>query len=235
MQDEVMMERIENMSDIVLGDNVGQGSFGSVFKARTVRSNDIIAVKKVLNDPKFLNREKSILQLLANNPDRNVIRFFGGFSAREGKAEYDYLCMEFMPMNLVQYIQSFNERQLVVPYDRAIASLYQIAGGLACCHRLNICHRDLKPENVLINVEQGIIKICDFGSAKQLTGLKAGVTYIASRFYRAPELILENDEYTNMIDIWAMVSAGDVSTDEYRFVSMSTSWVRRAASSERCC
>ena len=68
-------------------------------------------------------------------------------------------------------------------------------------HDKKICHRDLKPENVLVT-DSGKIKICDFGSAKELTTGGLNTPYIVSRYYRAPELILACSDYTNKIDIW---------------------------------
>lgn len=70
-------------------------------------------------------------------------------------------------------------------------------------HKRDICHRDLKPENIL-KTEDGVVKICDFGSAKVLTPGGQNTPYIVSRYYRAPELILACSDYTNKIDIWAI-------------------------------
>ena len=68
-------------------------------------------------------------------------------------------------------------------------------------HEKGICHRDLKPENILMNKE-GVVKICDFGSAKVLSPNGLNTPYIVSRYYRAPELILACSDYTHAIDIW---------------------------------
>ena len=70
-------------------------------------------------------------------------------------------------------------------------------------HRQGVCHRDLKPENILMNYE-GVVKICDFGSAKVLSPNGLNTPYIVSRYYRAPELILACSDYTNAIDVWAI-------------------------------
>ena len=72
---------------------------------------------------------------------------------------------------------------------------------MAFVHSRDVCHRDLKPENILAN-EQGVIKICDFGSAKTLSPDGLNTPYIVSRYYRAPELVLACSDYTNKIDIW---------------------------------
>ena len=71
-------------------------------------------------------------------------------------------------------------------------------------HSLGICHRDIKPQNVLINPRTHVVKICDFGSAKRLTPDESNVSYICSRYYRAPELIFGATNYTVAVDIWSM-------------------------------
>ena len=73
---------------------------------------------------------------------------------------------------------------------------------MAYVHKNKIVHRDLNPENILIN-DQGIVKICDFGSAKILNA-KTNTPYIVSRYYRAPELILACSDYSEKIDVWAI-------------------------------
>ena len=78
--------------------------------------------------------------------------------------------------------------------------------ALECLHSNGIIYRDLKPENILLT-DSGIIKICDFGSAKVLDEEGAlNTPYIVSRYYRAPELILACSDYTNKIDIWGKPS-----------------------------
>ena len=62
-----------------------------------------------------------------------------------------------------------------------------------------ICHRDIKPQNLLLDPESGILKLCDFGSAKHLVRGEPNVSYICSRYYRAPELIFGATDYTTNI------------------------------------
>jgi len=71
-------------------------------------------------------------------------------------------------------------------------------------HQKSISHRDIKPQNLLLNSKSGILKICDLGSAKQLSPDEPNVSYICSRFYRAPELIFGVQYYTTKIDIWSL-------------------------------
>ncbi|MBA0551185.1 hypothetical protein Golob_022080 [Gossypium lobatum] len=80
----------------------------------------------------------------------------------------------------------------------------QICRALAYIHNcIGICHRDIKPQNLLVNPHTHQLKLCDFGSAKVLVKGEPNVSYICSRYYRAPELIFGATEYTTAIDIWS--------------------------------
>ena len=63
---------------------------------------------------------------------------------------------------------------------------YQLLRSLAFIHGVGICHRDIKPTNVLIDPRNHVLKLCDFGSAKKLSKNEANISYICSRYYRAP-------------------------------------------------
>lgn len=71
-------------------------------------------------------------------------------------------------------------------------------------HAVGICHRDIKPQNMLINPELQILKLCDFGSAKKLIKGEPNISYICSRYYRAPELIFGATDYSADIDTWSV-------------------------------
>lgn len=77
--------------------------------------------------------------------------------------------------------------------------MYQVFRSLAYIHCLGICHRDIKPQNLLLDSNTGILKLCDFGSAKILIAGEPNVAYICSRYYRAPELIFGAQNYTTAI------------------------------------
>ena len=87
---------------------------------------------------------------------------------------------------------------------------YQLMRSLAYVHALGICHRDIKPQNLLVDTNKHILRLCDFGSAKRLVQGEPNVSYICSRYYRAPELIFGATDYTPAIDVW---SAGCVSAE----------------------
>jgi glycogen synthase kinase 3 beta len=81
---------------------------------------------------------------------------------------------------------------------------YQMLKSLAYIHAINICHRDIKPQNVLVNQNDHTIKLCDFGSAKTLVKGEPNISYICSRYYRAPELIFGATDYSTAIDVWSI-------------------------------
>lgn len=81
--------------------------------------------------------------------------------------------------------------------------VYQLFRSLAYIHSQGICHRDIKPQNLLLDPATGILKLCDFGSAKILVESEPNVPYICSRYYRAPELIFGATNYTTKIDVWS--------------------------------
>ena len=80
---------------------------------------------------------------------------------------------------------------------------FQMARALAYVHAQGLIHRDLKPQNILIDTSTNRVYLADFGSAKKIMENECNVAYICSRYYRAPELIFGNTDYTNSIDVWS--------------------------------
>uniref|UniRef100_A0A0R3RUR2 Protein kinase domain-containing protein n=1 Tax=Elaeophora elaphi TaxID=1147741 RepID=A0A0R3RUR2_9BILA len=185
---------------------VGSGSFGVVYLAELIDTGEQIAIKKVLQDKRFKNRELHILRKLNH---KNVVQLkYFYYSEGEKKDElYLNLILEFVPETVYRVTRHYAKLRQKVPILYVKLYMFQLFRALAYIHRLGICHRDIKPQNLLVNTETAVLKLCDFGSAKYLVRDEPNVSYICSRYYRAPELIFGATNYTNSIDMW---SAGTV-------------------------
>lgn len=176
---------------------IGKGTFGAVFEAQSA-SGRRVSIKKVMQDPRYKNRELEILRKL-NHP--NVIHLLKSYITREGNPpqEFLHIVTDIAPMDLSHFMESYGPPSLSL----VLIFSYQIFRGLSYLHSINICHRDIKPSNVLIDAQTGRVQICDFGSAKPIVPHENSVSYIATRNYRAPELLYGSTMYGPEIDIWA--------------------------------
>ena len=180
---------------------VGKGTFGVVYEAEEYGTGRIVAVKKVFQDKNYKNRELSIMKLLKHP---NVVTLYNSFfTETENGNEYLHLVMEYIPDTLYKYNKRYVKARTLLPLIYVKLYTYQMFKGLAYIHSLGICHRDIKPQNILIDPKTHIVKICDFGSAKRLSPNEPNVSYICSRYYRAPELIFGATQYTVAVDIWS--------------------------------
>lgn len=181
---------------------VGNGSFGVVYQAHVAETGEVIAIKKVFQDKRYKNRE---LQIMKELKHPNVACLRHAFYSNGDKPEEVYLnlVMDFVPENAYRIIKHYGKQHIPMPILLVKLYAYQMFRSLAYLHAVGICHRDMKPQNVLIDPKSHILKICDFGSAKKLVQGEPNVSYICSRYYRAPELIFGNSDYSPMIDVWS--------------------------------
>jgi len=184
---------------------IGNGSFGIVYQATAIETGETVAIKKVLQDRRFKNRELQIMRML-DHPD--VVMLKHSFLAKGEKTQPDdvylNLVMEFIPETIHRTLRNHTKAKKLIPITYTKVYMYQVCRALAYIHSLGICHRDIKPQNLLLDPNSHVVKLCDFGSAKVLTKGQPNVAYICSRYYRAPELVFEATEYTTAIDIWSL-------------------------------
>ncbi|CAG9324479.1 unnamed protein product [Blepharisma stoltei] len=185
---------------------IGQGSFGVVYQATIAETGETVAIKKVLQDPRYKNRELQIIKELTHP---NIVTFRHAFYTNGEKPNELYLnvVMDFVNETVYRVTKHYNRMRQPVPILLVKLYSYQIMRALAYIHAMGVCHRDIKPQNVLVDTNFHRIKLCDFGSAKKLVKGEPNVSYICSRYYRAPELIFGATDYTPAIDVW---SAGAV-------------------------
>lgn len=112
---------------------------------------------------------------------------------------YLNLVLEYVPETVYRASRYFNKLKTTMPMLEVKLYIYQLFRSLAYIHSQGICHRDIKPQNLLLDPTTGILKLCDFGSAKILVENEPNVSYICSRYYRAPELIFGATNYTTKI------------------------------------
>ncbi|KAF8000951.1 hypothetical protein HF325_004740 [Metschnikowia pulcherrima] len=181
---------------------IGEGAFGTVVEAVLAHMDGSVpsatklgpfAIKRVLAQTEYKCRELEILRAVKHP---NVSR-------ADGKV-YQNLVMECLPLNLQSEIKYYRHSKYTIPYPHMKAYTFQLARAMLYLHGINISHRDIKPLNILIDPSAVRLKICDFGSAKQLEPNQPSVSYICSRYYRAPELIVGCTVYTTKIDIWGL-------------------------------
>ena len=185
---------------------IGHGTFGVVYRAKEEKTGEIFAIKRVFQDKKYKNRELEILKELNHPNVINLKHYFYTKTEKEGKEPEIFLncVMDYFPQTLSRILSvNFQSRKQLDPF---IAKLYayQMMLSLKYLHSKGIAHRDIKPQNILVDQKTNKIKVCDFGSAKKLIQGQKSISYICSRFYRAPELIFGATDYTNQIDVWSM-------------------------------
>uniref|UniRef100_A0A7S1ZF15 Protein kinase domain-containing protein n=1 Tax=Trieres chinensis TaxID=1514140 RepID=A0A7S1ZF15_TRICV len=184
---------------------IGNGSFGVVFQAAVVETGEVVAIKKVLQDKRFKNRELQIMRQLVKDPHSNIVALKHCFYSQGEKPDELYLnlVLEYVPETVYSISRHHQKSKIALPLMYVKLYLYQLSRALAHIHALGICHRDIKPQNLLVNPENQQLKLCDFGSAKALVRGEPNVSYICSRYYRAPELIFGSTDYSTAIDVWS--------------------------------
>ncbi|XP_076463898.1 cyclin-dependent kinase-like 1 [Babylonia areolata] len=188
------MEKYEKIGKI------GEGSYGVVFKCRNKDTQQLVAIKKFVeseDDPlikKIAMREVRMLKQLKHP---NLVRLIEVFRRKKRL----HLVFDYVDHTLLNELDRC-PRGLPEPTIKRI--IYQTLLAIYFCHQYNTIHRDVKPENILITRE-GHVKLCDFGFARILTGPGDEYTdYVATRWYRGPELLVGDTQYGPPVDVWAI-------------------------------
>uniref|UniRef100_A0AAX7UB15 mitogen-activated protein kinase n=1 Tax=Astatotilapia calliptera TaxID=8154 RepID=A0AAX7UB15_ASTCA len=188
-------ERYQNLSP------VGSGAYGSVCSAFDVKTNLKVAVKKLSRPFQSIIHAKRTyreLRLLKHMKHENVIGLLDVFSPATSLEEFNdvYLVTHLMGADLNNIVKCQK-----LTDDHVQFLIYQILRGLKYIHSADIIHRDLKPSNLAVN-EDCELKILDFGLARHTDDEMTG--YVATRWYRAPEIMLNWMHYNMTVDIWSV-------------------------------
>ena len=183
---------------------VGEGAYGIVYKCRNKDTGDLVAIKKFKETKdkivqKTMKRELKMLQQLKHE---NVVELKESFSH---KGNF-FLVFEYIDKNLLEVL----EKSPNGLSPKVIKSfIFQLCKALSYLHSKNMIHRDIKPENLLID-EKLNLKLCDFGFARKVklndnkTNINKMTDYVATRWYRSPELLLSGGIYGPDVDFWSV-------------------------------
>lgn len=184
---------------------IGNGTFGIVYSAHIVETDETVAIKKVFVDRRYRNRE---LQLWKEMRHPNIVTLKHAFYTSGDSPDELYLnmVMEYVPETVYCVMKRFGKQKQPMPKVLIQLYAYQASRALAHLHASSVVHRDIKPQNLLVDATRGhTLKLCDFGSAARLGNNRpALVAYICSRYYRAPELIFGATNYTTNVDLWSI-------------------------------
>lgn len=184
---------------------LGKGAYGIVWKAIDRKTREIVALKKNFDafqnatDAQRTFREILFLQELSGH--ENIIRLLNVIRAENDRDIY--LVFDYMETDLHAVIRANILEEIHKQYI-----LYQTLKCLKYMHSADVLHRDLKPSNILLNAECHI-KVADFGLARSIASTESDsqpllTDYVATRWYRAPEILLGSTKYTKGVDMWSL-------------------------------
>lgn len=186
---------------------LGKGAYGIVWKAIDKKSRDVVALKKCYDafqnatDAQRTFREIMFLQELSGH--ENIVHLINVLKADNDRDIYivtDYMESDLHAVIRANILEDIHKQYII----------YQMLRCLKYMHTGKMLHRDIKPSNILLNSDC-LVKVCDFGLARTATQLTQETNsapvltdYVATRWYRAPEILLGSTSYTYGVDIWAV-------------------------------
>lgn len=181
-------------------EKLGRGAIGIVFKAQNKSTGEFVALKRIRVDneeegiPCTAIREISLLKEIQHD---NIVKLYDVIYTDRKLT----LVFEFAETDLKKYLD-YEQQPLAIGTVKAF--LYQLLQGIQYCHSKKIMHRDLKPGNLLIT-KSGTLKIADFGLARAYgIPVRAYSSEVVTLWYRAPDILLGNTNYTDSIDMWSI-------------------------------
>ena len=183
---------------------VGEGAYGVVYKCKNKITNEFVAIKKFkeTDDEIVIKTMKRELEMLKKIKHENIVEYKESFIHKKNL----YLVFEYVEKNLLELLQ---ETPNGISPPKIKYLIYQLIKAIKYLHSKNIIHRDIKPENLLINPDLKL-KLCDFGFAREVklnmenNNISQMTDYVATRWYRAPELLLSGGIYGPEVDYWAI-------------------------------
>ena len=183
-------------------ENIDEGAFGIVQKAKNRKTDEIVAIKKIKkkysswDECMNLREVKSLRKL--KHP--NIIKLKEVFKQENNL----YMVFEYAEKDLFKlYANNYKNIGIRMSESEIRNLVYQIVKGLAFMHKNGYFHRDLKPENILVT-DSGQVKIADLGLAREIRSSPPYTEYVSTRWYRAPEILLKSTSYNSPVDIFSL-------------------------------
>ncbi|TWW73808.1 Cyclin-dependent-like kinase 5 [Takifugu flavidus] len=208
-------------------EKIGEGTYGTVFKAKNRETHEIVALKRVRLDdddegvPSSALREICLLKELKH---KNIVRLHDVLHSDKKLT----LVFEYCDQDLKKYFDSCNGD---LDPETVKSFMHQLLKGLAFCHSRNVLHRDLKPQNLLIN-RNGELKLADFGLARAFgIPVRCYSAEVVTLWYRPPDVLFGAKLYSTSIDMWSAgcIFAGLVGECRKAVIP----WERRGRSAEK--
>ncbi|TKR64055.1 hypothetical protein L596_024651 [Steinernema carpocapsae] len=195
-------------------EQVGEGTYGQVYKALDKKTNEKVALKKVRLEnekegfPITAVREIKILRQLDH---QNVVRLLDIVTDKRTAADQRkekgafYLVFEYLDHDLMGLLESSTELNFALTELHIASFTKQLLRGLDYCHHMKFLHRDIKCSNILLN-NKGEIKLADFGLARLYNEEKERLytNRVITLWYRPPELLLGEERYGQAVDVWSV-------------------------------
>lgn len=179
---------------------LGRGAFSIVYLGKNTKNNSEVAIKKIVTSElkphnlSAIEDETYIMKLIKDNPHPNIVEC------------YDIIQEDTNIYIIMEYCDSGNLESIIrKPIKESYTQFYfsQLANGLKYLYKQNIIHRDIKPKNILLTNGRRVLKIADFGFAKQNKNEELYETICGSPLYMAPE-IMSHNFYNKQIDLWSI-------------------------------
>mmetsp|Transcript_19734 Transcript_19734/g.52486 ORF Transcript_19734/g.52486 Transcript_19734/m.52486 type:complete len:371 (-) Transcript_19734:34-1146(-) len=195
------IKKNENMKKgmFEVGSVLGKGGYGTVFLARNLETNELVAIKQfhpTVTDTNINKKAFKELQVWKGLTHPSIVQYRGCFL---GETNDLNLVAEYVEgWSLAEHLTRFS----AFPEPLVAEIVTKVLGGLEYLHHNGVIHRDIKPGNVLVR-QDGEIKICDFGVSLNVDVHTCAKTMVGTPWYIAPEMV-EERPYTNSLDIWSV-------------------------------
>ena len=180
-------------------EKVGEGTYGTVFKAKHKETKEIVALKRVRLDDEDEGVPSSALReicLLKELKHKNIVRLYDVLHSDRRLT----MVFEFCDQDLKKYFDSCKGK---VDSNTVKSFMFHLLQGLQFCHSHNVLHRDLKPQNLLIS-KSGELKLADFGLARAFGLPKERFSAeVVTLWYRPPDVLMGAKMYDTSIDMWS--------------------------------